>query len=268
MLGELAGADALREVALDRELERELRSRGISLEDADIDAERERLAKTLGLGELGDELTRQILAARSIGPHRLGALLARNAGLRKLIEPPEPPSEEAVRVAYDVRYGLQRRVRVAVFASSREAARARTDIARAAETAGITAAFAEIAAERSTDRSAPLGGLIGEISVADPGLPAVLRRAVASQAAGALGDIVALDQGFALMLVEREIPARETPIETVESELRSEIAERATRLAMETLAEELIRRASITPLDPALRWSWDRAQRAGPAQPR
>lgn len=262
VLAEIAGAAALREVALDREISRELARRGIAVGDAEIDAERERLLATFGAGEEGQEVVRRVLESRALGPHRLGLLLRRNASLRALIEAPGAASDDAVRVAFEVRHGAKRRVRLALIGSSRDAARARSAILERSGEAGVAAAFAEIAAERSIDSTASVGGLLGDISTADPGLSDVLRREIARAEPGRVGDIVALDAGFALVLVEADVPADGTTIESVRDDLVAEIRDRTERLAMESLADELIERAGVTPLAPGLRWSWQLEARA------
>ncbi len=258
-LAELAGDLALRELALDAEIERELGRRGLAVTDADIERERERLTASYGSDEQGQEIVRQIFDARQLGPHRLPALLRRNAGLRKLIDQPPEATAEAVRTAYAVRHGPKRRVRLALLGSAREAAAARAAILERASSVGASAAFAEVAAARSLDRTAGIGGLLGEVSAADPGLSDVLRREVLRVEPGTVGDIVALNEGFAIVLVEADIPADGTALEDVRGELEASIRERSQRLAMEGLADDLIQRASVTPLAPSLRWSWQRA---------
>lgn len=261
-LAEIAGADALREVALDREVARELEARGLSITEADIEVERDRLTAAFGDDEQGRELIRRVFESRSLGPHRLRALLERNASLRKLIVAPDAPTDAAIRVAYDVQYGPKRRVRLALLPTVRNASAARREIAARSADVGISAAFAEVAAARSTDSSAAVGGLLGPVSVADPGLSDVLRRSIDQLPIGVVGEIVALNEGFALVLVEADIPAEDTPFDTVRQALAASIAERSERLAMEALAETLIERADITPIDPGLRWSWQRANRS------
>lgn len=260
-LAELAGDQALREYALDRMLSERLRSRGLSVTESMIESERERLTALAG-DEMGQEqaVLGPILAERGLGPHRLGSLLERNAGLRLLIADDVTVTDEALDLAYRIRYGEKPVVRVAVFRSPNDAAGALQEIRRRAGDLGQRAAFAEVAAERSLDSSAALGGLIGEVSTLDPGLSAALRTAVRDSAVGEVGPIVALEQAFALVLVDSVTPAQNVPLSQVETALREEVRQRGERLAMDELADELVRQAGVTPIDPALQWSWRRIE--------
>lgn len=257
VLAELAGADAMRELALDRELERELADRGIDLTESQIEAERVRLEASIGSGESSQAVTSALLRTRGIGPHRFAALLRRNASLRALVEPPQEVTDDALQVAFEVRHGPKRRVRVASFPTARQAALAKREIVAASGTAGIAAAMSEIASARSIDPTARVGGLLGDVSIADPGLPAELRQAIGAGEVGRLSDIIATDTGFVIVLVESDVPPTGVDVTEVEQELRRAMRIRSERLAMESLAEDLLRRSQITPVHPGLRWSWD-----------
>ena len=254
---ELAGAQALREYALDRMLERELGDRGLEVTEAMLEAERDRLAGVTGQTELADPGSlASLLESRGLGPERLAALLRRNASLRLLI-PETIISQESVDLAFRVRHGPRSVVRVAVFRTPTEASDALREIRSRARSVGLVAAFAEVAAARSIDPSAILGGLMGEISLLDPGLSASLRTAVRDAPIGEIGPMVALERAFALVLVEEERPGTGVEFAEVEAEISAEVRSRAERLAMDALAEDLITRAGITVLDPSLRWSWE-----------
>jgi hypothetical protein len=258
VLAELAGADAVREIALDRELATELVGRSIEVTEEMIEAERVLLSTALSEDqELSEELSRRILARRGLGPERLGRLLRRNAGLRALAGEGEPIDDATLDIAHAVRHGERRVTRVAVFSSASDAGAAAETIRERAGVVGMTAAFAEVAAARSIDPSAPLGGLLGPISVVDPGLPAGLRDSIRATEPGVLGGIVALDRAFALVLVDRVEPGDGSSTAEHRERLRAEVAGRRQRLRMDEIADELIRRASPTPIDPSLRWSWE-----------
>ncbi|MEO1536018.1 MAG: hypothetical protein AAFS11_10750 [Planctomycetota bacterium] len=235
VLAELAGAEALRELALDVELEKELDQQGMRVTEADIEAERERLSAALvgddAASESGQEIVLRVFASRSLGPHRLAALLRRNASLRMLIDAGPPVTDEVIRIGYSVRYGPKRVARIALFSSPREAAAARQTIVQQAERVGVVPAFAAVAMERSTDPSARVGGLLGAISTSDPGLSDVLRREIGRLPLGTFSDIVALDAGFALLLIEEDVSSEDVDYESVRDEIAAEIAERSERLA-------------------------------------
>lgn len=262
LLAELAGLEAVREITLDRELAAELGVRSIEITDEMIEAERGLLSAAFSENEaISEELSRRILARRGLGPERLGRLLRRNAGLRALAGEGEPIDDATLGVAHAVRHGERRVTRVAVFASAGEAGDAASAIRARAGEVGITAAFAEIAAARSIDPSAPLGGLLGPISVVDPGMPAGLRESIRTVEPGVLGEIVALDRAFALVLVDRIEPGDGSSLEDHRERLRVEVSGRRQRLRMDEIADELILRADPTPIDPSLRWSWEQTGR-------
>ena len=60
------------------------------------------------------------------------------------------------------------------------------------------------------------------------------------------------------MLVEREVAAEGTALESVYAALELDVRERRERLMMETRARELLEAAEPSVLDGALRWSWER----------
>jgi hypothetical protein len=258
LLAELAGAEAVRELAIDRAVAAELLSRGLVLDEALIEAERNLLAQTLGVqADESEELSRLLVQQRRLGPERLGRLLRRNASLRLLVGEGGPLEPAAVRIAYQIRHGERRVVRVSAFARATDAAAAADRIRSRAPEVGLSAAFAEAAVELSQDPTSSFGGLLGEVSVLDPGLPAALRQAVERATPGELGPMVALERGFGLVLVERAVPADSVDFESVRGEIETQMRARRQRLEMEALADQLLTRAGVTVLEPSLRWSWE-----------
>lgn len=259
---ELAGPQAVREIVLDRELEREFEARGLLLDPDAVEAERARLVSALGVQpDQPDALTGQVLESRGLGPTRLPALLRRNAMLRRLAQPRVTIDDQSVEMAYRIRYGTQHHVRVIVTSTADEASRALAAVEIRSGELGLGPAFARAALESSIDPSAEVGGSLGPISLSDPGLPAVLRQAVRDAPIGSLGPIVALNRGYAVLLVERVEQPDAPPFETVRDDLRDQVRARQERLQMATLAEDLIARARVSPLHPSLRWSWSAATR-------
>ena len=70
---------------------------------------------------------------------------------------------------------------------------------------GLSRQFAEVAEQVSVDSSRLRGGLIGSISPADPSYPAALRTALERATLGEPTSVVALEQGYAILLVEGRI---------------------------------------------------------------
>ncbi|MEM8758251.1 MAG: hypothetical protein AAGF47_10780 [Planctomycetota bacterium] len=263
-MAELSGPQALREFVLDREIERLLDDRGVSIGRVQIEAERVRLVESIG-GDLEgrDTLAEDVLSSRGLGPVRRESLLRRNAALRALVADRVEVGEDAVALAHAIEHGETRTVRVLIARTVRDAVASRERIAGRAQQTGLTAAFAEEAFARSIDQSSSLGGLLGEVSLLDPGITASLRSAIRDAEVGVIGPVIALDRAFALVLVERVVPADGTPLEAVRGRLEARVRARAERLEMNRLAETLIGQAEITPLDDSLRWAWDRSGAGG-----
>lgn len=267
LLAEYGGADIVREIVLDHAIAEELRRAGLNITEADIERERTMLMTRLAPGiddESAAELSRVVLESRGLGPERLRGLLTRNAGLRKLIADEAEPTPETVELAYRVRFGAKREVRIMTAGSANAAQTMVDDVRRQAQDVGLLAAFAEIATRRSTDDSAPLGGSLGAISPDDPGLPVALRRALKDLAPMTLSTVVALDSGFALLLIESDVPAESTTLDEVYQELEADVRERQQRLMMESRARQLLSEYQPSVLDGSLRWSWERRGELAP----
>ncbi|RNC81351.1 MAG: hypothetical protein ED559_06045 [Phycisphaera sp.] len=261
VLAELAGKEAIREAVLDHAVATELSRGGLSITEEDVEAERSRLRTRLAPGaeeETANEVMGRVLDRRGIGPARLGALLKRNAGMRRLIADEAEPTAEMLELAHRIRYGRQLETRMIVVQTSAAAQQAVAEIRNRSDELGLKLAFAEVASERSVDRSASLGGDLGPISPDDPGLPVSVRGVLAELDPMTPSDIIALDSGFAVLLIEREIPAQETTLEEVYDEISAEVRERQERLLMDRLAEQLLREYAPSVLDASLRWSWER----------
>ena len=261
ILAEMAGADAIREVVLDRAIAEELGRRGLTIGDEAIESERRRLTDRLSPTASESqkrEIVRRVLDGRGLGPNRLGALLRRNAGLRLLVRDESEPTPEMVELAYRVRYGPRRETRIITTSSTADAQRAIDQIRSRAEEVGLLAAFAEAGTTLSTDPSSSLGGRLGAISAEDPGLPVALRRVLQDTPVMQLSRMIAMDSGYAVILVERDIEPEPTTLDAVRQELEEDVRNRQQRLHMDELARRLLIENSPTVLDPALRWSWER----------
>ena len=261
VLAEIAGKQAIREAVLDHAVSVELDRAGITLTEADIDAERQRLADRLApesTDEQAEEIVRRVLAGRGLGPDRLGALLRRNAGMRSLIAEEAVPTVEMVELAYQVRFGEQLNTRMITVASPQSAQQVVQAIRSRSQDTGLLLAFIEAASKSSTDPSSTLGGDLGPISKDDPGLPVAIRRELSKLEPMQLSEIIAIDNGYALLLVESITPPAETTLEQVYDTLEQEVRVRQERLLMDQLGQGLLSEYAPSVLDASLRWSWER----------
>jgi parvulin-like peptidyl-prolyl isomerase len=94
------------------------------------------------------------------------------------------------------------------------------------------------------------------ISTADSSYPQSIRASLAQLQPGTLSPIIALDSGYAILLLEAIIPADQPPADAREK-ARSEVTLRAQRVAMERLSRELLNASNVTAFDESLRWSWE-----------
>lgn len=270
MMAEAAGGLILQEVTLDRMLESRAAAAGVRITDADIAAERKALVDAITRSAVTNEneaerLLENVRRNRGLGDVRFAHLLGRNAKLRKLIAPVSV-SDEEVRQAFDIRHGPKYRTRVIVAPTDRAAAEVRKELDQApANLDERSMFFATVAAKRSTDPSASRGGMLEAISAADPAYPAGLRGAVQGMNVGDISPVLAVDKGYAVVLLEEKIPAQEVAFEGAAAGIRAEVLVRRERLAMDSLAKDLLRDAGVRVMDPSLAWSW-RASQAKMAQ--
>ncbi len=200
-----------------------------------------------------------LTCARSLEPSRIVVVTGHGgeavaAAARDLDEGVQVArQEEQLGTAHAVRHGPRCRARIIVVSSEREAAQARSRVEGAADRRG---AFIEEAIARSTDPSAPRGGLLEPISPADPAYPVSVRRALEALRAGELSPVVALENGYALLLLDERTEGDGTPIEAVRPELERLLRIRQERVLMDRTASQMLETARITVFDPSLEWSW------------
>ncbi|TVQ62684.1 MAG: peptidyl-prolyl cis-trans isomerase [Phycisphaerales bacterium] len=262
LLAERAGGEILEELALDRRLRELAERRGVSITDADVGRERDRLRENVSAGagvdaEEAERLVEQLRVARGLGPTRYRMLLERNALLRALVAGEVEVEEETVRRAFEVRHGERVRARLFVSSGESQASEVRR---RVRASAAPVAAFAEAAVEFSVDQTGANGGRLGRISPSDTTLPAALRTALRRTEPGSVSPVIALDAGFALVLVEERVPPDPVAFEAVESVLREEVRLSAERAAMDRLASSILGRSGVEPIDAGLEWSWRRGR--------
>jgi len=255
-LAEAAGASVLEEVVLDRRLADAAARAGVSLSAADVEEENRLYAAALAEGAAegrdadAERLLERVRRRRGLGEARFSALTRRTALLRKLVQPDVEVSDAALREAYALRHGPRYEGRLITTATLREASEARAAVADGTP-------FTEAAARRSTDVSAERGGLLEPISAADPTYPKSIRDALQRLEPGEVSLPIALDDGYAVLKLERVIPPDGVTLEEARPRLRREVRLRQERILMNELARELLDDASVTVFDPALRWAWE-----------
>lgn len=232
-----------------------------------------------------DRATRAVQAfcrQRGLGPVRFEGLLWRSAALRMLSRESVAAADEGeIRRLYEVRFGPRARVLLMSGATAgdvgtarREALDAAYAMRRAVEEnvpegggervktkptgAMLRLAFAETAMRRSTDASAPVGGVVEPFSLEDSAYPLALREAVRKANEGELTEVFSLGQGgagIALVLSKGEAVKDAPTFEQERGKLEREDRRRRERLAMDELANRLLAMEGVSVMDRSLAWS-------------
>lgn len=264
-LVEAAGATVLEELVLDALLERRALAAGVNAIPAALENERTILVQSyIDSGVATDRtqaerLVAQIRTTRGLGPNRFDDMLRRNALLRGLVADRVLIDETALQRAYELRHGPRYRVRLITTSTASQAGRA-ADRVRAGED------FSRVAAETSTDPSAARGGVVEPISPADITYPETLRRVLPELHPGALSSPIALESGYAIVVVDSvDGPrgglwsveqSRQPPIDRVRPELIAMETRRQERLLMDQLVRELLIAPAVRFEDPGLARAW------------
>jgi len=243
LLIEAAGGDVLRELVLDEQITRELEKRKLTVDESDVQREREWM-----LSQLSDDpdqarrLLDELLRRRGMGPRRFALSLRQSAGLRKLVAGQVTVTDAMVRLAYERRSTPQSVCRLILVPSLREATEVLRRIA-----AGEP--FIDLAVARSQDESRNQGGLLPPIAPYDTSFPSAVTATVGKLQVGQVSDPVALDNGFAIFKCERKITPESASFERVADELREGLRLGLERSAMDRQARLLLRQADVTVLD-------------------
>lgn len=253
---EAAGGEALAEWVLDRAVAGQLHSRRLTVGQAQMTQEKSILAAALSSdADEAQRLLEQMRQMRGWGDDRFSRLLARNAGLRMLVEGQVQVTDADLHRAFDFRYGPRYEVRLIVLDTLQQC----TDVARRTR-AGES--FMDLAIQYSTDASKAQGGLLSPISIEDPSYPPGLRTAIAKLAVGQISDPVALEHGFAMVRLERKIDAQSVRFDDVNEELKLSVRREMEQALMARLAREMLAQADLTVFDPWLQKSWERQRKA------
>jgi hypothetical protein len=256
---ELAGAQALEEVVLERALERETSAAGLTVDEEAVAREEGLLVREMRAQSGADDRAaagalERIRRERGLGPTRYAALLRRSAMLRALVAGSAEVTPEELARERDLADGPRVTARVMRLIDPVAAASARREVMENRTDAdSLSVAFARIATERSLDVSADAGGLVRGVSPLDPGIDPALREALATLVPGAVSEVLVLRDGAWLVLVEDRAPAAGSGLS--DALIVERLRLRKERVAMETLAQRLVSGAGVTVLDPSLAWS-------------
>lgn len=253
-MAEASGGVVLAELVLDRLIDQRLTEHGLTVGDEQITAESRVLSDSLDDADpdRAQRLLSELRQRQGLGVNRFKRLLARNAGLRLLVQDQVQVSDAALDQAYQLEYGPRYEARLIVTESLQEAGRL---VHRASE----GESFSDLAVQHSVDASRAQGGLISPVSPADPTYPKSIRTALAGLKPGQVADPIALERGFAVVRLERVItPKSPPPFDAVKPVLGRRVRRQVEQVYMQQLARTLMAEADVVVLDPVLNSSWDR----------
>ena len=243
------GEDVLESLVNKRLIANHCRNRGITITEADVDAEVQRMAKRFKLGrEQWLELLKNQRGVDEVEYKR--DILWPTLALRKLAADQVAPTDEELQDAYETRYGTAVRARLIVLTDAATARKVhRAVVARPEE-------FPRLAMQHSKDvNSASIGGLIQPIRP-HAGDPRV-ERAAFNLSPGEISPIVEAGAQFVILKCEGRVPPRNVPMAEVREELTETIVEQKLRGVANTLFKQLQDSATIQNVynDPKLRES-------------
>jgi parvulin-like peptidyl-prolyl isomerase len=257
LLAERAGASVLEELLLERQLDRMLEARTLTLKRELIESEERELVAALSEDAArAQTLLAELRAAQGLGERRWKSLLKRNAALRLLVQDEVKITPEAIDAAIDAATGPRRRCRVMALPDLESCAAARTRL-----DAGEP--FGEVAAAMSTDRSAPRGGLVAPVSRLDPTWPSSFRQTLWALPKGGVSAPVLVDGGYVLVRFEEELPADSAKAPLSRATAEHAVRRGQERILMENLARQLrLAQRNAVIFDEALLDGWNRVKNA------
>lgn len=247
---ELAGGTALRDALLDARITQLLGERSITLDAASIEAERAILLSALDANpDVAQRLLDDIRARQGLGPVRYAALLKRNAGLRALVQPDVRVTPDALARHHESLHGPRRVCRVIALPTLAEIESARRELE-----SGVP--FADVAARRSTDRSAERGGLLAPIARTDPSWPEAFREALFRLPPGERSPPITVDGQYLILLFVEEQPGDGSTLAQRRAEVETALRRGLERVLMEELARSLLSELRPTIYDSAFEEAW------------
>ena len=259
-LGERVGKQALQDFVLDNRLKALLKDRQLMITQDDLDYEEQLMLGTTqsSLPESSNyDMLVAIKQSRGLGPDRYPRFLRRNAMLRKHAEDTPPPTQTQYLLAEQIAFGAQYSIRIFVSESQLTTSTFRQQVLKASSESRRWV-LADVCSTDSIHPSASRGGLINQLSSADPRYPRVLTDAIELLEQNQLSEVLATDAGFAFILLEQITPSENPTAEQIKS-VREQLALRIQRLAMQRMADELLADADVVVMDRALHWSWKSA---------
>lgn len=238
-------AGILEQLVEERVLLAEASRRGLTVPDADVDAAMRALEVAMGRGAYEKQIGRE-------GKEAFRTRVAEGLLIRALfttVPAPRPITEHDVRTYYqehraEFAQPEQFRARVLTVATRAEAEALRAQLADGAD-------FAALAAAKSTSPEKDRGGDLG--FVPEGQLPPELDKALAPLGPGELSPVVESPYGFHVLKLEERRKARQRSLDDARDQIRETLRRTRVEAAHERWLADLMSKAKVEVLDPALR---------------
>ncbi|MFO0837087.1 MAG: peptidylprolyl isomerase [Phycisphaerae bacterium] len=256
---EAHGLPVLQQIIVLDLAKQETRKRGLTVTAGDVERERQDALERIkpndpNLQVHAEDRLRaldQVLEDRGVSATEFMISMERNAHLRKLVSADLKISDDDLREEFARTYGEKVLVRHIQLADRRGVDQAVDALSRGED-------FAEVARRLSRNPdSAARGGELPAFTFDDSTYPALLREAAFSLKPGEVSAPLQVERMTHILKFEKRIPPENANFEDVRGAVEARVRDRATRLKMNELAQELFRKAQVRVLDPALREKYD-----------
>jgi foldase protein PrsA len=263
LLLQAQGVGVLEQLVVLDEAERRAADRGLTITQAEIQAEYDRALRRLVAPlssvttgsfdrEAAERTLEVVLADRNISREEFMLGMRRHAYLRRLVEAERSFSEQDIRAEYERTYGRRVQVRHIQLGTPRQVSQVRQQFAAGGD-------FAELARDYSANQlSAELGGLLEPFSAQQEELPTLFRQTAFGLEPGEVSETIRIGEWYHILKLEKAMPAEDPGLDRVRDALERRLRERTSEPAMQALYERLFRDAVIEIHDPVLRRAFDR----------
>lgn len=256
---EAVGGQVLAEKVLTLKLREKLGKTLITQDQ--IHAERSDFVKSLHDNpQVAEQLLAQLRQREGLGQHRFEDFLFRQAALRHLVQGQVNVTEAAIKQAYELKFGPTSVIQIIMLDNPTQAVKI-LNRARQGED------FGKLVQEFSRNQeSKAFNGMLEPISPADPSYPAALHKAIGRLQVGQISDVVALENGFAILKLLSKNPRQSVTLDDVKASLAEKVRRDVEQMLMRQLASTLLNQTDVVVLDRELNMSWQRQRRNLPLE--
>ena len=245
------GMSYVRQLVGQELVRQEMEKKKITVSDAEVQAESDRMLRTMAPQAKTDQEREQVLnrllAQRQLSRRQWLQSLRQLAELRKLAGPNVEVTDTMLREGFARRYGRQvtvRHIEVKSFEKARDIL----------EEANAGANFGDLAMTHSIGRTSQTGGMLPPIGPKTEGVwPAVRQAALSLNRAGQISPVIATGDTFHIVKAEGFIEPKDVKFEEVKDALADEIREGLIFSRQRQILQDLHRSATVRYVHPAVK---------------